>query len=206
MNQDKWAQPGWRIEQKYASKVLLGNWAEDRLQFSREPRAASSTNRADYRPHWDFKPDTSERRSALLRAEGLPSKLLFAHGGAPSTRRLMTHYEQSFGPNRTSALPNLRCWRPDSSARQPERSHRPTSALPAVHEPPQSTEQRPPAPSVYRSEYQRHPLSAFCRRRAARAPRERSSHLHAANRDNKDLGLRWGPMLQVPDPCLGPAR
>lgn len=29
---DKWAQPGWRIEQKYANKVLLGNWAEDRLQ------------------------------------------------------------------------------------------------------------------------------------------------------------------------------
>lgn len=30
--QDKWAQTGWRIEQKYANKVLLGNWAEERLQ------------------------------------------------------------------------------------------------------------------------------------------------------------------------------
>lgn len=33
-SQDKWSQPGWRIEQKYANKVLLGNWAEDRLQVS----------------------------------------------------------------------------------------------------------------------------------------------------------------------------
>lgn len=29
---DKWTQPGWRIEQKYANKVLIGNWMEDRLQ------------------------------------------------------------------------------------------------------------------------------------------------------------------------------
>lgn len=31
---DKWSQPGWRIEQKYANKVLIGNWAEERLQVS----------------------------------------------------------------------------------------------------------------------------------------------------------------------------
>lgn len=31
---DKWAQTGWRIEQKYANKVLLGNWADERLQVS----------------------------------------------------------------------------------------------------------------------------------------------------------------------------
>lgn len=32
--QDKWAKTGWRIEQKYANKVLLGNWTEERLQVS----------------------------------------------------------------------------------------------------------------------------------------------------------------------------
>lgn len=31
---DKWKQPGWRIEQRYANKVLIGNWAEERLQVS----------------------------------------------------------------------------------------------------------------------------------------------------------------------------
>lgn len=31
---DKWKQPGWRIEQKYSTKVLIGNWAEERQQVS----------------------------------------------------------------------------------------------------------------------------------------------------------------------------
>lgn len=29
---DKWSQPGWRVEQKYSNKVLIGNWAEEKLQ------------------------------------------------------------------------------------------------------------------------------------------------------------------------------
>lgn len=37
MNQDKWLQPGWRIEQTYANKVLLGNWAEERLEVRQNP-------------------------------------------------------------------------------------------------------------------------------------------------------------------------
>lgn len=31
---DKWSQTGWRIEQKYANKVLMGNWADERLEVS----------------------------------------------------------------------------------------------------------------------------------------------------------------------------
>ena len=27
----KWQMPGWRIEQKYCTGVLIGNWSEDRL-------------------------------------------------------------------------------------------------------------------------------------------------------------------------------
>lgn len=29
---DKWNQPGWRIEHRYGNKVLIGNWAEERRQ------------------------------------------------------------------------------------------------------------------------------------------------------------------------------
>lgn len=32
--EDKWSQPGWRIEQKYANKVLTGNWVEERLKVN----------------------------------------------------------------------------------------------------------------------------------------------------------------------------
>lgn len=30
----KWHMPGWRIEQKYAQGVLIGNWDEDRYGVS----------------------------------------------------------------------------------------------------------------------------------------------------------------------------
>ncbi|XP_070708328.1 cilia- and flagella-associated protein 107 [Pempheris klunzingeri] len=202
MVQDKWAQPGWRIEQKYANKVLLGNWAEERLQFSREPKTANSTNRVDYRPHWDFKPDVFERRSALLRAEGLPSKLLSSH-------YLATQYEESYKPKHNNALPILRPWHPDSLTWQLESSDWPISTLPTNFGPPQSTKRRLeeqqshlPLPTVYRSAYQRHPLSTFCQNRFARASRGLSSHLHAANHNNKDLDLRDRSLLQIPDHCL----
>ena len=28
----KWQMPGWRIEQRFANGVLIGNWGEERLQ------------------------------------------------------------------------------------------------------------------------------------------------------------------------------
>ncbi|KAI4826541.1 cilia- and flagella-associated protein 107 [Pseudochaenichthys georgianus] len=206
-SQDKWSQPGWRIEQKYANKVLLGNWAEDRLQFTREAQTASSTYRSDHRPHWDFRPDVSVRRTALHRAEGLPSKLLFDHHGPPSSHYLVTHYGESY--QHTNALPNLRPWHPDSLTRQLERVNQPISALPTNAGPPRSTKHRLekqqshlPSLTVYGSAYQRHPLSAFYQSRFARASRMLSSHLHAANHNNKDLDLRRHSLLLIPDHCL----
>ncbi|XP_068567873.1 cilia- and flagella-associated protein 107 [Cebidichthys violaceus] len=203
---DKWTQPGWRIEQKYSNKVLLGNWAEKRLQFTREPQTANSTSHVDHWPHWDFEPDISERRSALLRAEGLPSKLLFAHNGPPSSHYLVTHYEESYQCKHT----NTRPWRPDSLTWQLQRSERPIIALPTSSGPLQYTKHLRlekqqsllPSLTVYRSAYQRHPLSAFCQSRFARAPQTLSSHLHAANHNNKDLDLRRRSLLQIPDHCL----
>ncbi|KAJ0023134.1 hypothetical protein NQD34_003033, partial [Periophthalmus magnuspinnatus] len=105
--QDKWSQPGWRIEKKYTNKVLLGNWAEERQQVSTAVSAPSSTSRADYTPHWNVKADSSERGSGLLRTEGLPAKLLFAQQGSPSSHGLVTHYEESYGRKCTNALPTL---------------------------------------------------------------------------------------------------
>uniref|UniRef100_A0A3P8TZ85 Si:ch211-226m7.4 n=1 Tax=Amphiprion percula TaxID=161767 RepID=A0A3P8TZ85_AMPPE len=123
---------GWRIEQKYANKVLLGNWAEERLQFTREPKTANSTSRVDYRPHWDFKPDISERRSALLKAEGLPSKMLFSHSDPPSSHYLLTEYEESFEHKHTNALSTLQPWHPDNLTWQPDRLDRTISGKATV--------------------------------------------------------------------------
>jgi hypothetical protein len=30
----KWQMPGWRIEQRFANGVLIGNWNEERLKVS----------------------------------------------------------------------------------------------------------------------------------------------------------------------------
>uniref|UniRef100_A0A3Q3ISM8 Uncharacterized protein n=1 Tax=Monopterus albus TaxID=43700 RepID=A0A3Q3ISM8_MONAL len=202
--QDKWAQTGWRIEQKYANKVLLGNWAEERLQFTREPKTASSTTRADYRPHWDFKPDVSERRSALLRAEGVPAKLLFARCDPPSSHYLVTQYEESYGHTKhTTASPSLQPWHPESLTWQPKR-FLPTNFGPLQHTKHNLEKQHLPSLTAYKSAYQRHPLHAFCQNRFARASRALSSHLHAANHNNKDLDLRRRSLLQVPDLCFSP--
>ncbi|XP_034538692.1 uncharacterized protein C1orf158 homolog [Notolabrus celidotus] len=232
---DKWAQPGWKIEQKYGSKVMVGNWAEDRLQFTQEPEIANSTSRVDFRPHWDFKPDISERRSALLRAEGLPSKLLFAHDGPAPSHYPVTQYEDSYGRRHNNALPTLRPCHPGSLTWQLERSERPISvilnmllhtlvavpglsdnrghsraavsansgALQSTKHRLEKQQSRLPSLTVYRSAYQKHPLSAVCQSRSARTSRWLSSHLHAANHNNKDLDLRRRPLLQVPDHCFG---
>ncbi|XP_055016325.1 cilia- and flagella-associated protein 107 [Boleophthalmus pectinirostris] len=207
--QDKWSQPGWRIENKYTNKVLLGNWAEERQQFKREPRlttAPCSTSRADYTPHWDVKPDSFERRSGLQRTEGLPAKLLFAQQGSPSSHGLVTHYEESYGRKRTNALPTLQPCHQKSSTWA---LHRPNTAFPNYSSSLQlqrahvdRVESQVPCLTVYRSAYQRHPHSAFCQSRFARASYWTSSYLHRANHLNKDLDLRQAPLRQVPDQCV----
>ncbi|KAM9408154.1 LOW QUALITY PROTEIN: cilia- and flagella-associated protein 107 [Pholidichthys leucotaenia] len=204
---DKWAQPG-RIEQKYASKVLVGNWAE-RLKHP-NPNVTLMANGCqgfyslvDYRPHWDLKPDVSERRSALLKAEGLPSKMLFTHCGSPSPNYLVTQYEESCGHKSSSVLPSLKPRHPDKLMEQPEK---PDRLISANFSPLQSTnhhfEKQQSPLTVYRSAYQRYPLSAFCQSRSAKASCVLSSNIYGANLNNKDLDLRQRSLLQVPDCCL----
>uniref|UniRef100_A0A673CDF0 Si:ch211-226m7.4 n=1 Tax=Sphaeramia orbicularis TaxID=375764 RepID=A0A673CDF0_9TELE len=116
--QDKWSQPGWKIERKYTNKVLLGNWAEERFQFTREPKIANTTA-IGYR--------LTMSRPLCVIFQGLPSKLLFAHHGSLSSHYLVTHYEESYGRKHTHTLPTPQPWHPDSLTWQLERSDRPIS-------------------------------------------------------------------------------
>uniref|UniRef100_A0A8C3A5P9 Uncharacterized protein n=1 Tax=Cyclopterus lumpus TaxID=8103 RepID=A0A8C3A5P9_CYCLU len=169
--------------QKYSNKVLLGNWAEERLQ-----------------PLEDY---------CKRVGHGLPSKLLFGHNGPPSSHHLVTHYEESYQREHTDARPRP----PNSSTRRLGWSERPISGNFHVILYSKKRKWRPrlekqpsllPSLTVYRSAYQRHPLSGFCQSRFARAPRALSSHLHAANHINRDLDLRGRSLLQVPDHCWSP--
>ncbi|KAK6321492.1 hypothetical protein J4Q44_G00084680 [Coregonus suidteri] len=62
-------------------------------------------------------------------------------------------------------------------------------------------QQQPPFPAlgVYRSAYQRHPLSAFCQPRLASVPGGLYSKHHPANRNNNDLDLKQQSCRQVQD-------
>ncbi|KAM9758079.1 cilia- and flagella-associated protein 107 isoform 1-T1 [Menidia menidia] len=202
MEKDKWAQTGWKIEQKYGNKVLLGNWAEDRLQFTREPKIANSTSRLDYRPHWEFKPDLSVRRSALLRAEGYPYKMLIAPNKVQSSHYLISQYQESFVHGHNNPLTVLLPQKPGSSTVEPQKSSAAFGQLDCTNHHFETQQPRLPSLTVYRSTYQRHPLDAFCQNRFARASRMLSSHLYVNNHNNKDLHLRQRLLLQVPDHCF----
>ncbi|XP_010879954.2 uncharacterized protein C1orf158 homolog [Esox lucius] len=203
---DKWTQPGWRIEQKYSNKVLVGNWVEEKLQFTRECKTANTTSRVDYQPQRDHRPDILTRGMALRKSEGLPAKLLLSHHGTEPSHYLVTLYDEMYGRQGTSTLPTLRSWHPDRLAWTPEKSDHPSLAPPTNFGLVESRQvrlgkQQPPLAvlSVYRSEYKKHPLSAFCQTRLASVPRLLSSNLHPANLQNKDLDLKQRPCRQVPD-------
>ncbi|XP_028301820.1 cilia- and flagella-associated protein 107 [Gouania willdenowi] len=191
---DKWAQSGWKIEQKYGNKVLLGNWAEDRLQFTRELKIADSSSRRDFQPHWDFRPDVSARRSSLMRAEGHPFKTLFGQSGQPSAHYLVTEYRESYGKKSSEDLPTLhpvsltgQLGRPISG--KTRRTYRPIpsntpTAVPEISFPKAQVPSPPLDYAPYRSAYPRHSLNAFCKSCFAR-----SSH-RLSNYDSEELDQR----------------
>ncbi|RMX39387.1 hypothetical protein pdam_00005976 [Pocillopora damicornis] len=61
----KWNLPGWRIEQKYSTDVLIGNWNEERRVFGRGDSHFGSTHRVDFKNYGKFLPDVTTRRKAL---------------------------------------------------------------------------------------------------------------------------------------------
>uniref|UniRef100_A0A3Q0S6N6 Uncharacterized protein n=1 Tax=Amphilophus citrinellus TaxID=61819 RepID=A0A3Q0S6N6_AMPCI len=165
------------IEQKYANKVLLGNWAEERLQVGHCVQA---------------KP-----RSLYIFIQGLPSKMIFGQCDPPSSHYLVTQYEESYGHNHTNAVPTLQYRHTDNLIQKHRRSDQLTSVPCQLLQ-----EGRDCTWEMILSAYQRHPLSAFCQSRFAKASRMLSSHLYGASHNNKDLDLRQHLILQVPDHCL----
>ncbi|XP_056107363.1 cilia- and flagella-associated protein 107 [Rhinichthys klamathensis goyatoka] len=201
---DKWSQPGWRIEQKYSNKVLIGNWVEEKLQFARECKTANSTNRLDYTPHMLHRPDVAMRRKALHRSEGVPTRLLLSHHDVPSSHYLVSLYDESYGRQASSSLPTLRSWHSDKLAWVPERSDHPVQGPPTKFGLAESwrahmQQQRAVVPtlSVYKASYPLHPISTFCHSRHVSMPKRLSSSQHPANHSNRDLALKHRPCRQV---------
>ncbi|XP_030634545.1 cilia- and flagella-associated protein 107 [Chanos chanos] len=203
---NKWSQPGWRIEQKYSNKVLIGNWMEEKLQFTRQSRTANSTHRLDYKPRTEHKPDVIVRREALRKSEGLPARLLLSHHGTPRSHYLVTLYDEMYGRRNSTILPTLRSWNSDKLAWVPEKSDHPVKVPPtnfglleAWHAQIQQQQAAVPTLSVYRATYPLHPLSAFCQPRHASAPRMLSGSLRPTYCSSENLKLKSQPCKQVPN-------
>ncbi|TRY60241.1 hypothetical protein DNTS_028215 [Danionella cerebrum] len=217
---DKFNQPGWRIEQKYGSKVLIGNWLEEKLQltlgervartesflciygvrqFARESMTANSSNRLDYTPHEFHRPDAAVRRMGLHRSEGVPSRLLLSHHCVPSFHYFVTLYDESYGCQASSSsLPTLRSWHSDKLAWVPERSDHPLQGPPtkfgleeAWRARVEQQREALPALSLYQASYPPHPISAFCHSHHVSMPQCFSSSQQPANRSREDLARKY---------------
>jgi len=69
----KWGLPGWRIEQAFSKKTLIGNWCEERNTFEHDNLKANSKNRLDLQAVEQV-PETHLRRHALLKKDGNHAK------------------------------------------------------------------------------------------------------------------------------------
>ncbi|KAG9472081.1 hypothetical protein GDO78_021308 [Eleutherodactylus coqui] len=164
--------PGWRIEQRYANKVLIGNWVEERKK-------------------------------------GLLERHLLSHHGEPSSRHLVSQYDDHYIRCGNSTLPPLRSWDGNSMTWAPEKSDFPSTDPPTnfgllqekqklwrnqVSEEPRS---------VYSASYRQPPPSALKTTRFGVAPRVLSSTMHPPNNTNKALDFKCQAYLQVPDNPVG---
>ncbi|XP_028941270.1 uncharacterized protein C1orf158 homolog [Antrostomus carolinensis] len=90
-------QDWWKIEPKYSSKVLIGNWLEERKRFIKDTgKLGSSIYRTDFICFPDHRPDQTLRRAMMLKSEGLPRQLLFSHHDEPRSRNLVSEYEDKY--------------------------------------------------------------------------------------------------------------
>ncbi|XP_050978237.1 LOW QUALITY PROTEIN: cilia- and flagella-associated protein 107 [Labeo rohita] len=191
---------------KYSSnKVLIGNWAEERLHFTRDCETANSSYRMDYTPHMSYRPDvvTFQRSRS---SEGLPLRQLFSHHDVPSSHCLVSLYDESYGRQASSSLPALHSWSSFKLARVPERSDHPTQAPPTnfglvASWRARMEQQRAVVPTLseYKASYPLHPISAFCYSRHVSMPKRFSSSQHPANLSTctQGLALKHRPCRQV---------
>ncbi|XP_044139142.1 uncharacterized protein C1orf158 homolog [Bufo gargarizans] len=202
----KWSLPGWRIEQRYSNKVLIGNWVEERKKFRRSSLPTSkSCYEKDFVQFSDSKPDRIQRRGFLKRMEGLPGHHLLSHHGQLSSRHLVSQYDDDYIRSGNSTLPPLRSWDGNSLTWVPEKSDFPSTAPPTnfgllqgkqkLWRDQVSEELR----SIYSASYRQPPPSAFMTSRFGVAPRVLSSTMHQPNNANKALDFKSQAYLQVPD-------
>ncbi|XP_025259491.1 uncharacterized protein C1orf158 homolog isoform X1 [Theropithecus gelada] len=116
--------PGWQIETKYSTKVLTGNWVEERRKFTRDTdKTPQSIYGKEYIPFPDHRPDQISRWYGKRKVEGLPYKHLITHHQEPPHRYLISTYDDHYNRHGYNpGLPPLRTWNGQKLLWLPEKS------------------------------------------------------------------------------------
>ncbi|XP_004024729.4 cilia- and flagella-associated protein 107 [Gorilla gorilla gorilla] len=161
--------PSWQIETKYSTKVLTGNWMEERGKFTRDTdKTPQSIYRKEYIPFPDHRPDQISRWYGKRKVEGLPYKHLITHHQEPPHRYLISTYDDHYNRHGYNpGLPPLRTWNGQKLLWLPEKSDFPLLAPPTNYGLYEQLKQRQLTPkaglkqSTYTSSYPRPPLCAM---------------------------------------------
>nr|XP_001106171.2 uncharacterized protein C1orf158 homolog isoform X1 [Macaca mulatta] len=174
--------PGWQIETKYSTKVLTGNWVEERRKFTRDTdKTPQSIYGKECIPFPDHRPDQISRWYGKRKVEGLPYKHLITHHQEPPHRYLISTYDDHYNRHGYNpGLPPLRTWNGQKLLWLPEKSDFPLLAPPTNYGLYEQLKQRWLAPkaglkqSTYTSSYPRPPSCALsCREYAIPVPPHR---------------------------------
>ncbi|XP_005544813.2 cilia- and flagella-associated protein 107 [Macaca fascicularis] len=174
--------PGWQIETKYSTKVLTGNWVEERRKFTRDTdKTPQSIYGKEYIAFPDHRRDQISRWYGKRKVEGLPYKHLITHHQEPPHRYLISTYDDHYNRHDYNlGLPPLRTWNGQKLLWLPEKSDFPLLAPPTNYGLYEQLKQRWLAPkaglkqSTYTSSYPRPPSCALsCREYAIPVPPHR---------------------------------
>lgn len=206
----KWKLPGWRIEQRYATDVLIGNWNEERRVFERWSWPFfDSTQRIDFKNYGKYLPDVTTRRKALEKHDGLGKEHLFAHHQKAYEGNRISWYDQQFNRREMteSKLPPLRSWDRQKLAWAPEKSDFPVQGHPTNYgllrklqekwKKEAAMENFGTHTSTYKLSYSHQPKEAFVLKHHA-PPKSMSCHFHP-HQVNKNLRLRGKQLIAAPE-------
>ncbi|XP_036299072.1 uncharacterized protein C1orf158 homolog isoform X1 [Pipistrellus kuhlii] len=167
--------PSWKVESKYSTRVLTGNWVEERRKFIRTTeKTPQSSYSQEYIPFPGHTPDQISRWYGKRRIEGLPYKHLITHHQEPSHYHLISTYDDHYNRhNYNPGLPVHRTWNRHKLLWLPEKNDCPLLAPPTNYGLYEWLRQRWLAPeaglrkSTYTLSYPRPLLCALSRREHA---------------------------------------
>uniref|UniRef100_A0A8D0BQC6 Cilia and flagella associated protein 107 n=1 Tax=Salvator merianae TaxID=96440 RepID=A0A8D0BQC6_SALMN len=128
----EWNLPSWRIQPKYSTKVLIGNWVEERRKFIRDHEGTGqSIYQKDYVRFPTEVPDRTVMRSIMKKIDGLPRKFVLTHHEEPNHHHLVSQYDDQYNRHGCNPiLPPLRKWNGHKMVWMPEKSDYPITEPP----------------------------------------------------------------------------